>query len=90
MYHVYGGGGLFPVIDNLFRVYQLLLLVRILCSWFPVDRRQTWYQYLYRATEPVLAPFRRLIGPVGMFDISPIAAFFALDVFRLMVLRVLT
>ncbi|MBD0370248.1 MAG: YggT family protein, partial [Pyrinomonadaceae bacterium] len=28
--------------------------------------------FLVRVTEPVLAPFRRLIPPVGMFDISPI------------------
>ncbi len=34
---------------------------------------------LHQATEPVLRIFRRLIPPIGMIDLSPLAAFFALD-----------
>lgn len=38
--------------------------------------------WLYRVTEPVLAPARRIIPPIGMLDISPIVVFILLDVVR--------
>ena len=33
---------------------------------------------LYRLTEPIMAPFRQLIPPLGMFDLSPIILIFLL------------
>ncbi|KYC61529.1 hypothetical protein B4098_2084 [Heyndrickxia coagulans] len=35
-----------------------------------------------RVSEPYLDPFRRIIPPIGMIDISPIVAFFVLDLAR--------
>ncbi len=89
MYPPNGSSGLLGLIDGGFRLYQMVLLVRILCSWFPIDRRSQWYSYLYRATEPFLAPFRQILPPASGIDFSPIAAFFALDILRMMIFRVL-
>jgi YggT family protein len=33
-------------------------------------------------TEPILAPFRRLIPPLGMFDISPIIVILLLQLLQ--------
>jgi YggT family protein len=58
----------------------MLLVVRILLSWFP---NISWYdqpwRFLNDATEPAMAPFRRLIPPIGGLDLSPIILFFVLD-----------
>jgi YggT family protein len=63
-------------------VYMLLIFARILYSWF-ADPHGRLLHFLIRATEPVLAPFRRVIPPVGgMMDISPIVVMFLLDLLR--------
>ena len=62
-------------------VYMLLIFARILYSWF-ADPHSRVLHFLIRATEPVLGPFRRIIPPVGMFDISPIIVLFLLDLLK--------
>jgi YggT family protein len=42
-------------------------------SWFRIDPHSGWGQvqrFLYRATDPVLRPVRRVIRPMGNLDIS--------------------
>ncbi|HEY3063155.1 MAG TPA: YggT family protein [Chloroflexota bacterium] len=56
------------------QILWLLILVRVLLSWFPVDPRNPIIRTLFEITEPVLAPFRRVIPRIGMFDLSPLAA----------------
>jgi YggT family protein len=51
-------------------IFSLLIFMRIVFSW-GLSSVNRVMRFLIRATDPVLAPFRRLIPPVGMFDISP-------------------
>jgi YggT family protein len=54
-------------------LYLLVLVFRAVLSWFPVGPRsalRTVNHWLYLLTEPVVAPFRKVIPPVGIFDIS--------------------
>ncbi|MGA3219351.1 MAG: YggT family protein [Acidimicrobiales bacterium] len=54
-------------------LYLLVLVFRAVLSWFPVGPRspmRTVNHWLYVLTEPVVAPFRKVIPPVGIFDIS--------------------
>ena len=55
------------------------IVARIVLSWLPFVRggRMAWF--FYRLTEPIMAPFRRLIPPLGMFDLSPIILIFLLN-----------
>ncbi len=57
-----------------------MLLARALVSWIPnLDPYNPAVQLLYRVTEPVLEPIRKLVPPIGgTMDISIIIAFFAL------------
>lgn len=80
--------GFLPLVDLVFRVAEAVLLARIVCSWLPVDRRSTWYLQLWRITEPFLKTFRDLLPTSSGIDFSPILAFFALDILRIMVFRV--
>lgn len=68
-------------------VYSLVLLARIILSWIPnVDRSNQIVQFLYRVTEPVLEPARRVIPPIGGFDISAIIVFVGLHIVQSMLL----
>jgi YggT family protein len=55
-------------------VFLLWLLVfgRVLLSWFDPGGRTQVGRLLYQATEPLLAPVRRLLPSTGMFDFSPL------------------
>ncbi len=63
-----------------FTAYTLLLLVRVIGSWFPSFARHSFMFFIFRVTEPYLALFRRFIPPIGgMLDLSPLIGFFALQ-----------
>jgi len=66
------------LIHYLFLVYTLMILARILSSWIPELQRLSIMYYVFQWTEPYLGFFRRILPPLGMFDISPIVALFAL------------
>ncbi len=55
-------------------ILNWLILIRVLMSWFPIDPNNPIVRLLIDVTEPVLAPFRRIIPRIGMFDLSPLAA----------------
>jgi YggT family protein len=58
------------------------VIARILLSWFPNSGANQIKSFLRDVTEPYLAFFRNLIPRVGMLDISPIIALFALDLIK--------
>jgi YggT family protein len=53
-------------------VFLLLIVMRIVISWVPFARDGRLVWVLHSLTEPVMAPFRQMIPPLGMFDLSPI------------------
>lgn len=70
-------------------VYFFVLFARIILSWFPVQPGSglsSVHRILYDVTEPVLAPVRGLIPPIGgsgmAFDLSPIVVFVGLSILR--------
>ncbi|MGH9932449.1 MAG: YggT family protein [Pyrinomonadaceae bacterium] len=63
------------VLYGLLSFYSLLIFIRIVFSWVTVSYANRLMRFLVNATEPLLAPLRRMIPPVGGFDISPIVAF---------------
>jgi len=63
-------------------IYRLVLIARAITSFFPVTPGTSFAQIvdvLYKATEPVLAPLRRIIPPLGMFDLSFLVLLLALQ-----------
>ena len=48
----------------------LLVLGRVLMSWFDPGRSNQVSRFLIQATEPILAPVRRFLPQTGMFDLS--------------------
>ena len=65
------------VVDICLSILYWLILIRALISWVNPDPYNPVVQFLYKTTEPILEPIRRLL-PLGLrigIDISPIIAF---------------
>ncbi len=63
------------------------VVARALIGWLPIDQSSTVYQVLFRITEPVIDPIRRVLPTTGMIDLSPLAAILVLIVLQQMVIR---
>jgi YggT family protein len=71
--------GLWVVVENVFKLYLLLLIVYAVLSWVP-SLRGRWSDYLAMLVEPVLVPVRRIIPPIGGLDLSFIVVFFVISI----------
>lgn len=72
---------------RLIEISTLILLVRVILSWFPEARHSKFYWYLFKVTEPVLAPVRSAIPNLGI-DISPIIVIFLLNLITRIISKV--
>ncbi|MCF7873417.1 MAG: YggT family protein [Candidatus Omnitrophica bacterium] len=72
------------ILNIIFTVVWWLILIRALISWVNPDPYNPIVQFLYKATEPILYPIRRLLPNSLKFgiDISPIVAFLAIVFLR--------
>ena len=71
------------IVNIIFNLLYYLLLIRVLLSWFPIDKNNFFYSIIYNFTEPILSPFRNLIplNNTGI-DFSPLIVFFILNLIR--------
>ncbi|RWZ60680.1 YggT family protein [Halobacillus fulvus] len=69
---------LFNLLTTAMEIYSWILIIYILLSWFPGARESSFGEILGRMAEPFLEPFRKIIPPLGMIDISPIVAILVL------------
>ena len=61
---------------------KVALLVRVLSSWFPISPGSRWIRWSYVLTEWMIAPLRRIIPLIGMIDITPLVAWFLIDLIQ--------
>lgn len=73
-----------------FLFLQLALIVRVLSSWLGLGAFSPWVRWAYPVTEWFLRPLRRVIPPMGMFDISPIVAWLGLSLLEWLVMNALS
>jgi YggT family protein len=73
-------------------IYTIVLFAYILVGWVRLPY-SPWLnriqRFLYDVCEPYLRLFRRFIPPLGPLDLSPIAGFLVLILFREVVVRIL-
>jgi YggT family protein len=67
-------------------ILWLLVLGRVLMSWIDPTGRSQIGGFLIQATEPILAPVRRIMPPTGMFDFSSFIVLVILGVLMRVVL----
>jgi len=82
--------GIAKAFENLYNLFILLLFISILLTWFPGIK---WYNEPFKSLKAFsdffFLPFRRIIPPIGLIDISPIVAFFVYGIFAKLILNVL-
>ena len=62
------------IIRVLCDVLTIVILLRVVVSWYSPRPTNILIIILYRVTEPILAPLRRIIPRVGPLDFSPLVA----------------
>jgi YggT family protein len=67
-------------VGALLGILWLLVLGRILVSWVDPTGRSQLAAFLIQATEPILAPVRRVVPSAGMFDLSSLIVLIVLGV----------
>ncbi len=72
-------GTLVQAIVQFLMIYQILLVIRIILSWFRPNWSNPVFATLSQLTDPYLNLFRSIIPPLGGMDFSPILAFLLLQ-----------
>ena len=66
------------LVNGICQIFYWLLFARIVVTWLPVDPYHAAVQFLVQATDPILAPFRKIPLQIGVLDLTPIFAFVAI------------
>lgn len=77
---------------TLLDVLQIMILARVLLSWFPQAKSSKIIKLIFTITEPILAPIRAILskissGKLGMLDFSPLVAMLLIYVIEGMIAR---
>lgn len=77
------------IILLLFWIYKVMIIIRVITSWVQVDPGHPLMDWLIRWTEPVLEPFRRILGGnrIGI-DFSPFIVLLLLQIVEQGIVRV--
>ena len=71
-------GVVFILLHYTFALLKLAIIVRVIASWVRISPYSRWVRWAYALSEPILRPLRNVIPPLGMMDVTPIAAYFVL------------
>jgi YggT family protein len=79
------------IADYFFTILRYALFARILLSWIPHNPENPLLKILYEGTEPLLAPFRRLMPRSALpIDLSPLIAMLVLSIIHQTVVSALS
>lgn len=71
------------VVSLLVNIYFFALLAMIILSWVAPGSNNPAIYLLYQITEPVMAPLRKLLPPMGGLDFSPILVFILINMIQI-------
>lgn len=70
------------LISWVFAILQFAIIVRVITSWIRISPYSPWVRWAFHLSEPILRPLRRMIPSIGMIDVTPILAYFALGLLQ--------
>ena len=70
------------MLGQLISLYSFVVLVAVVLSWIPAARNNQFARLVEAVTEPVFQRVRRLVPPMGGFDMSPMIVMIGLQVLR--------
>lgn len=68
-------------------VLQIALIVRVISSWVGGTPFSPWWRWSYLLTDWIIVPLRRVVPTLGMIDITPIVAYFLVQILAGLLLR---
>jgi YggT family protein len=85
-----GSAGIFHLLVSwTFSILKIALIVRVISSWLPISPYSVWVRWSYALSEPILAPLRRVVPSMGGLDITPILAYFLLNIIESVLFRLM-
>ncbi len=72
------------------RILSYAVFARVILSWFGISRHNIFIVILDDVTEPILAPLRRIVPMLGVFDITPLIAIGILYVIPIIITRLVS
>ncbi|MGI6436123.1 MAG: YggT family protein [Syntrophomonadaceae bacterium] len=80
-------GFLIQIVNIAFSVLIWLVIIRCLLSFIPHNPYQSIIRFVYEITEPIMAPFRRVVPLIGNLDLSPFVVVLVLEIARQVIIR---
>ncbi|QEA38584.1 YggT family protein [Pistricoccus aurantiacus] len=78
------------VANAILKIYFFALIVMIILSWVAPQASHPGAILVMQLVEPIMAPVRRVIPPLGMIDLSPIVVFIVISLLDSLVVGSLT
>ena len=75
------------VVLELLSLYKYILLGSVIISWVNADPYNPIVRFIRNVTEPVLVRIRQFMPETGMVDLSPLVAFFAIQLIQSAIVR---
>jgi YggT family protein len=88
IYRTANDGYLLPlVIHSVFQVLRLAIMILVIASWLGVSPYSRFMRLVHALTDWLVDPIRKVVPTVGMFDVSPLVAYFVLYLAEQVVMR---
>ncbi len=84
-----GHGIIYALIEYGIGFIIIAMIVRAVASWFRMDERYAFIRFLARITDPFIDPIRRIVPPMGIFNMAFIIAWFMLSTLQILLLQAL-
>ncbi|WP_101758547.1 YggT family protein [Oceanicoccus sp. KOV_DT_Chl] len=75
--------GVLGTLGMVINIYFVAIIASIILSWVAPGSYNPTILLLHQLTEPVMAPFRKLLPSMGGLDLSPIFVFLAINIFQI-------
>lgn len=79
-------GAVFGLLKLLFNIFFFAILLQVIISWINPGVYNPVLTILFSLTEPLLAPARKIIPPIGGFDLSPMVVIIILQLLEMLLI----
>ncbi|HIF9438925.1 TPA: YggT family protein [Photobacterium damselae] len=77
------------LVQTVFNLYIMVVLLRVWLQWSRADFYNPFSQFVVKATQPVIAPLRRVIPSIGSVDMATLLFAYVLSVLKFVLLQMI-
>lgn len=75
------------LVHSVFELLKFAIMILVIASWLGLSPYSKFMRIVHGLTDWLVDPIRRVVPPLGMFDISPLVAYFVLYLVEQLVMR---